>query len=343
MYCSILVPLDGSAFSEQALPLAAAIARCSGALLRLVHVHYNYTPDPISVAGLPVIDERLRSLGRAHERVYLEQLKERLCAQSDQRIAVELLDPAGANSLDTVVAQALAAHSTTTGGDLVVLATHARGGAARFWRGSVANALIHVSAAPVLALRATEDGQAPATDLPRRILLPLDGSLGAERILEPALALGRVIQAEYTLLHVATPAHPAEALSPPSAPTTGQREPQLPQVSPQRYLERVAWRLRALGATVRTSICAATCPVATILETAHQHGLSLIALATHGRYGSAWSTQRCVTDQVLRGAARPVLVVGPRDNAGRRGRLLREHGEAGGHLWPLHLAPEAGA
>ena len=38
MYRSLLVPLDGSSLSEHAVPCASAIARCSGAQLRLAHV-----------------------------------------------------------------------------------------------------------------------------------------------------------------------------------------------------------------------------------------------------------------------------------------------------------------
>ena len=43
MYRSILVPLDGSPLSEHAIPVASDLARRSGALLRLVHVHVLYT------------------------------------------------------------------------------------------------------------------------------------------------------------------------------------------------------------------------------------------------------------------------------------------------------------
>ena len=43
---SLLVPLDGSAFGEHALPLALGIARRCGARVRLVHVHAPLGPGP---------------------------------------------------------------------------------------------------------------------------------------------------------------------------------------------------------------------------------------------------------------------------------------------------------
>jgi nucleotide-binding universal stress UspA family protein len=44
MYRTILVPLDGSAFGEHALPLALSIARRLAASVELAYVH---TPDPL--------------------------------------------------------------------------------------------------------------------------------------------------------------------------------------------------------------------------------------------------------------------------------------------------------
>jgi len=39
VYRTILLPLDGSVFSEHALPAAIEVARRSGAVLHLVHVY----------------------------------------------------------------------------------------------------------------------------------------------------------------------------------------------------------------------------------------------------------------------------------------------------------------
>ena len=58
----ILVPLDGSALAERAVPVAAQLARASGAELQLVHVHDPMASDPIHIAGLPIIDDRDRAV-----------------------------------------------------------------------------------------------------------------------------------------------------------------------------------------------------------------------------------------------------------------------------------------
>ena len=63
MFCTVLVPLDGSPFAEQALPHALGIVPRAGATLDLVHVHVLYAvPDPAygRYAYAPKIDEELR-------------------------------------------------------------------------------------------------------------------------------------------------------------------------------------------------------------------------------------------------------------------------------------------
>src|SRR5690606_36424049 len=49
MFRNILVPLDGSPLSEQALPVAARLARAANATLHLVHVHTPATLNPIVI------------------------------------------------------------------------------------------------------------------------------------------------------------------------------------------------------------------------------------------------------------------------------------------------------
>ena len=62
MYRSVLVPLDGSTFGEQALPLAQSIARRAGASLQIVRVHVSLMPYDESAL---TVDPRLDDIARA--------------------------------------------------------------------------------------------------------------------------------------------------------------------------------------------------------------------------------------------------------------------------------------
>jgi nucleotide-binding universal stress UspA family protein len=310
MYHSILVPLDGSPLSEYALPVASDIARRSGAALRLVHVHMRATSDPIYVEGLPVIDKHLQSRDTDHERAYLERIRDRISAEQNLRVTSAIRNPVSDVDRDMTIADALAADAAAADTDLVVMTTHGRGGLARFWLGSVADALVHVSSVPILSLHPAEP--VPPSEHPpvfRHILIPLDGSALAEQILEPALALGDLTRATYTLLHIVEPlVLPDYALLAP----TFQLDPQLTQAAlakGQRYLDDLAQRLRTGGRQIHTRALLAAPPAAEILDAAQ--GADLIALATHGRSGLTRLLLGSVADKVRRGADMPVLLYRP--------------------------------
>jgi nucleotide-binding universal stress UspA family protein len=312
MYRSILVPLDGSPLIEYALPAACDIARRSGATLRLVHVHRSATPNPIYVEGVPVIDERLQSLGTDHERAYLEHIRDRISAEQGLRVTIALHDPANQIGRDTTIADALAADAGATDTDMVEMTTHGRGGLARFWLGSVADALVHVSPVPVLSLRPNEP--APPIDHPpvfRHILIPLDGSALAEQIVEPALALGDLMRAAYTLLHVVELfVLPGDTPAPHALHLDAQMIQEI-QAERQRYLDDLAQRLRASGRQVDTRTLLAAQPAVAILDAVQTHGADLVALATHGQSGLARLLIGSVADKVRRGADIPVLLYRP--------------------------------
>ena len=86
------------------------------------------------------------------------------------------------------------------------MTTQGRGPLARFWLGSVFDELVRNADIPILLVRPRD----AALDLTRdpvsqRVLIPVDGSTLAERVLEPVLALGAGTRCEYTLLRVVTP------------------------------------------------------------------------------------------------------------------------------------------
>ena len=196
MYRSLLVPLDASACAEQALPPALSIAHRADAVLNVVSVQ---VPFPPTYEGLVPVRNPLQADARERARSYLDAVVRRIAATSPV--------PTTATLLDGPVAEALYRHAGTTGIDLVVMTVVGAGPWTRLWLGSVADELVRRLPMPLLLMRPREP--APAPDMEptfRHILIPLDGSDVAEQILEPAVALGKLMQAEYTLLQVAKPA-----------------------------------------------------------------------------------------------------------------------------------------
>lgn len=311
MFRSILVPLDGSGFGEQALPVAISLARRLGAAIQIVHVHVPAW-GVYGERGWPY-DETLDSAMRERDRAYLDTTLERLAAVADVPLSSALLDG--------TIANAISRHAAETGVDLLVLTTHGRGPLARFWLGSVADTLVRQVDTPLLLV----PPQAKAPELsedtaPRHVLVPLDGSELAEQILEPAMAVGAATQAKFTLLQVILP------MLPPFYPagTTKVIGPVIQELETlhlqefadgQKYLGRLAEPLRAKSLTVETRVVSHEQPVTAILEDATAVGADLIALATHGRGGLKRLLLGSVADKVLRGSATPVLVYSPIDKS----------------------------
>jgi nucleotide-binding universal stress UspA family protein len=310
MYRSLLVPLDGSDFGEHALPLALSLARRLGATLRVVHVHVS----PWVASGELGVqyDETTDRILREGDRAYLDAVVQRIAAVGNICLSSALLDGP--------VADVISGHATATGSDLLLMTTHGRDPLARFWLGSVADALVRQASIPILLVRPKEAPPDLAQELVvRRMLIPLDGSELAEQILEPALALGAATQAEYTLLRIVQPMIPGGHI-PAGAKVTGVREPLLGHLQAlhrqewteaQDYLERLAERLRSRPLTVQTRVVSHDQPAAAILDGASAHGADLIALATQGRGGLKRLLLGSVADKVVRGAATPVFVYRP--------------------------------
>lgn len=311
MFRTILVPLDGSVFAEHALPLAVSVAGHCGAGLRLLRVvpplaDYYFMPPQLN----DPLDTELRQLHRRDAQAYLDGVVERL-----RGVCPAVCDVV---EEEEGVCESICADVVKTGADLIVLSSHGRGAVARFWLGSIADKLVRTAPVPVLLARPPE--QSPAADLQhpaslKHFLLALGGNTIAERIVEPALALGKVTGAEYTLVRVVRPAFPhllssAGAYTGPKPPAGWSALGKIDEqkcLQAEEYLRSVAERLRAEGAKVQTRVHIAEQPASALLREASLVGADLIALETHGR-GASRVLIGSVADKVVRGSALPVLV-----------------------------------
>jgi nucleotide-binding universal stress UspA family protein len=208
------------------------------------------------------------------------------------------------------VADALDGHAKSTGNDFIIMTTHGRGPLSRFWLGSVADELVRRATVPLLLIRPLETAPDFASEPQlRRIAIPLDGSTLAEQVLESAIGLGSLMQADYTLVHIYGPLVDS-GVDPLNYATVGGHELSLEQrrTDAESYLNRVAKRLKERGFTVETHVGFAQHPASAILDSAEHLGMSLIALETHGRRGLTRLLLGSVADKVIRGASIPVLV-----------------------------------
>ena len=135
---------------------------------------------------------------------------------------------------------------------------HARSRALdRFFLGGVADELIRQAAVPVLLVRPRDSASGTTPEpLLEHVLVPLDGSPLAERVLEPALEFVRLWKGRCTLLRVieATPATTAAWPNRPCPPEQQQT------VAAEAYLEKIAGRLRAEGTAVQTRLSSPRTP-----------------------------------------------------------------------------------
>jgi nucleotide-binding universal stress UspA family protein len=293
MMKSILVPLDGSALAERALPHAEAIARAAQARLVLMRVAPERT-----VSGIQHDAKRMAAMQEAE--LYLTTIAERLWAAGL---------PAEISVASGDVAEEISADAARYGAYLIVMATHGRGGLGRVVYGSTAEALAQRSPLPLLLIRA---GSATPRTLPfsghPKVIVPLDGSDLAEEALPVAVSLSMALGGALVLLHAVSPFEEATL-------------PEAVRLDfPQREAERMAQAhtyLHTLVARSATGGCQVHCdvrygaPAEAIQEAVRDHHAALVVMATHGRSALGRLLVGSVAQAVVRHTAVPVMLVRP--------------------------------
>ncbi len=141
-YRVLLVPLDGSALAERALAQAVPLAQATGATLQLVSI----------VTGLDDDLEAEPDTAPATPDVAISHMQDYLAS------VVARLQPDGVTARAHVIhghpVDGILRTADNTEADLIVMATHGRGGLQRLWLGSVALKVTQSAGRPVLLVRA---------------------------------------------------------------------------------------------------------------------------------------------------------------------------------------------
>jgi nucleotide-binding universal stress UspA family protein len=315
MFAHILVPLDGSAPAEEALPVAARIVRASRGSIHLLEV----ISSPIDFGREndwdPLLSEQEIETGTTVATDYLRTM-----------VALPVLDRIQVTTevAPGLPAQYILAAARSGEFDLTVLSSHGRTGFTRWVLGSVAHTLAHESTVPTLVLHENETASLlahPDAARPLRALVPLDGSPLAETALAPAahLLASLAAQSELHLTHVVKPLQTSAEEGVESSLNAEVK------ARARTYLTQVTerWQARAteLGISISCSVALEADVASALLRqaepgeqgqgTAGNRGCDLIAISTHGRHALERWVMGSVTNRLLNATKLPILIVRP--------------------------------
>jgi nucleotide-binding universal stress UspA family protein len=135
---TILVPVDGSALAEAALPKAMELAEASGARVLLLRA-----AQASSLPGVDPTEAQVKVVEEAE--AYLARLKERLTTPGVKVETSVWYGPAAC-----AIVEAAGIHKV----DEIVMTTHGRSGLGRLLLGSVAESVLRSTTTPILLIRA---------------------------------------------------------------------------------------------------------------------------------------------------------------------------------------------
>ncbi len=279
MYRTILVPLDGSPYSEFVLPVVGALAQTLDAQVVLMR----------AVGEAPVSPE---SVSEEEARKYLARVARLLTGRGvNVEIAVPYLGPC-----EAILQESLIHHA-----DLIAMCTHGRSRLGQWVHGSVAEDVLTQSPIPILFVRPRDAAVEPGPLKASSLLVPLDGSAFAEAALPHATAFAQALHSSLVLLRVI----PAELYSTEMTfePYATQELLEVERVEAEKYLAEVSGRLAHLGLTVSGRVHLGW-SVDSIMEECETSDAGMIVMAMHG--GSD------VNDLILGDAARGILERGSR-------------------------------
>ena len=286
---TILVPCDGSPESERALEIAVPLAQALGCRLLLAWVWEE-------IPGLAeVVDQALLSQIEGREirerESYLERLASDRCVRAG--VETETVVPVGQPAEELV---ALAGEEQVR---YINMATHGRSGFKRWRLGSVADRVIRTT--PITAVLLKPDPEVTLQPTIARILVALDGSAQAQHALAEAAALAQACGAALTLLRAVTVIVPS---TPMGMDTAYEQANQAAVAGAQAALD--AERAARPGLEVEATVYSGDAASAIIAAAEHA---DLVVMGSHGRGGVKRFLLGSVSDAVIRGSNRPVMVV----------------------------------
>lgn len=319
MFQRILVPLDGSERAELALPVAVRLVRAIGGSLFLLRVA-TLPADRVWYALEPPF--RTRELLTREMRAASTYLTNRAWSLELAGIEVQTSIMAG-----LPVEQVLSCIEEQ-GIDLVVMCSRGESHVRHRMVGSVAQRILRQSSVPVLVLQEATGQRGllyPQKGHTLRIMVPLDGSAAAERVITPAAflaaALAAPAQGQLHLVQVLSSLAPAGAMKQIRQRTEEEAHAYLQTASQLVPVDA----LGHLKLSVHTSVLFDTDTVSAIVHAAEGRGESegageacdVLALTPYGSSQAELDEASSIAERLLLDTCLPVLLI-PRKRAEKK-------------------------
>ena len=290
MYKKILVPLDGSKLAEGVLPYARLLASALELPVDLLHVNDPETAAP-GIRPIQGTD-------------YLKAAAASFLPSFTVNGRVE----------SGRAAEAIVDSAARDGGTLITMATHGRSGAQRWLLGSVAQKVLQASANPLLLIRPNEESDPRADVRLSTVILPLDGSHLAEKVLPHVIYLANRLKLEVVLIRTytlpTTGYFMATGISPPAIGELGEKIKE--EITD--YLRAKVEEMRAEGIENVSFMAVEGRGAEEIIDLARRTSNNFVAMSSHGRSGMGRWVLGSVTDRVVCYCGDPVLVIRPASN-----------------------------
>lgn len=292
----LLVCLDLSEASEVCVSHAISLAKTFGSEVTLLHVmqpsHDRLGPQASDVLGWEI--------SRQEARGYLSRVQAEITRALGQKVDARIEQGRPAERIADV-ARELAA-------DLTVIAGHGTELTSTTGLGSTAQRVLALLRGSVFVAHSSPS---LVTELgsPKRILVPLDGSLRTECVLPAVARIASAHGSEILLVHVVqAPAH--------TALLSAKEDIELAQALTSRlesaarvYLDHLRSRLAVQGTVVRTLVSRHASEHQSLLEIARHEQTDLIVLSAHGSACDSEHPYGSVTTFFLTHSTVPLLVL----------------------------------
>jgi nucleotide-binding universal stress UspA family protein len=292
---NVLVCVDQSPICDAVLFYAVFLSKAFASGLTLLHV----TPPQADHVTHGTPDAFAWEITKQEGLAYLKRLQAQLASQTDQRVDIRLEQGQPSVRIRAVARE--------LGADIAVLGAGSESGATAWTLGTTAQQLLAHAECSMLVARPSSGR--PEAMAPKRVLVPLDGSVRTESALPTAIRVAKASDAEVLLAHVVVEQRSSGVLhTPEDVALAGELATHL-ESEARTYLEHLRATLAPDIVSLRTSVLRHADPGQCLCELAESEQADMVVLSAHGTTCNPVRSFGSVTTHLLTYLPVPVVVL----------------------------------